>query len=103
MNANFERAKGHRRAIDRKLMNGEWPVLLGYHGQGRGRALSRRRRSPHALHRAAAAGADQCAPCRRIQLQGSGVVHTLAEDTAAAVVALAVGLVVLFAEFPGLA
>src|SRR5258708_10988127 len=28
MNANFERAKGHRRRIDRLLMNGEWPVLL---------------------------------------------------------------------------
>ncbi len=28
MDANFDRAKGHRRAIDRKLMNGEWPVLL---------------------------------------------------------------------------
>ena len=28
MDANFERAAEHRRAIDRKLMNGEWPVLL---------------------------------------------------------------------------
>src|SRR5579883_1490892 len=28
MDANFARAKGHRRAIDRKLMNGEWPVLF---------------------------------------------------------------------------
>lgn len=28
MNANFARAVGHRRRIDRKLMNGEWPELL---------------------------------------------------------------------------
>ncbi|MGB6240639.1 MAG: di-heme-cytochrome C peroxidase [Bradyrhizobium sp.] len=36
MNANFERAKGHRRAIDRLLMNGEWPVLLNIMGKGDG-------------------------------------------------------------------
>jgi len=36
MNANFERAKGHRRAIDRLLMNGEWPVLLKIMGKGEG-------------------------------------------------------------------
>lgn len=36
MNANFERAKGHRRRIDRKLMNGEWPVLLDIIGKGEG-------------------------------------------------------------------
>ncbi len=28
MEANWERAAGKRRAIDRKLMDGEWPVLL---------------------------------------------------------------------------
>ena len=28
MDANFERAAGHRRRIDRALMIGEWPVLL---------------------------------------------------------------------------
>jgi hypothetical protein len=38
MNANFERAKGHRRAIDRKLMEGEWPVLLDIMGKGQGEA-----------------------------------------------------------------
>jgi hypothetical protein len=36
MNANFERAKGHRRAVDRLLMNGEWPVLLNIMGKGEG-------------------------------------------------------------------
>ena len=36
MNANFERAKGHRRPIDRMLMNGEWPVLLNILGKGEG-------------------------------------------------------------------
>ena len=38
MDANFERAAGHRRAIDRKLMDGEWPVLLKVMGKGRGAA-----------------------------------------------------------------
>jgi cytochrome c5 len=36
MDANFERAKGDRRPIDRKLMNGEWPVLLHIMGKGEG-------------------------------------------------------------------
>jgi hypothetical protein len=42
MDANFKRAVGRRRRIDRKLMNGEWPVLLkvmGKDGPG-GRYLS---------------------------------------------------------------
>lgn len=42
MNANFERAAGHRRKIDRRLMEGEWPILLkvmGKEGSG-GRYLS---------------------------------------------------------------
>jgi hypothetical protein len=36
MDANFERAKGSRRSIDRQLMNGEWPVLLDIMGKGEG-------------------------------------------------------------------
>ncbi len=42
MDATFERAEGRRRALDRKLMDGEWPVLLkvmGRDGSG-GRHLS---------------------------------------------------------------
>jgi len=42
MDANFARAAGFRRLIDRKLMDGEWPILLevmGKEGQG-GRFLS---------------------------------------------------------------
>jgi hypothetical protein len=42
MNANFDRAEGRRRRIDRRLMDGEWPILLqvmGKPGQG-GRYLS---------------------------------------------------------------
>ena len=34
MNANYARAKGHRRPIVRLLMNGEWPVLLNILGKG---------------------------------------------------------------------
>ena len=37
MDANFERAKGRRRKIDRRLMDGEWPILLKVMGK-RGRS-----------------------------------------------------------------
>ncbi|MFK8031332.1 MAG: hypothetical protein AB8G18_13940 [Gammaproteobacteria bacterium] len=42
MDDNFARAKGHRRRIDRKLMNGEWPALLKIMGKDgeNGRYLS---------------------------------------------------------------
>ena len=33
MDANFERAKGSRRMIDRTLMDGEWPILLEVMGK----------------------------------------------------------------------
>jgi hypothetical protein len=33
MDANFERAAGRRRAIDRRLMEGEWPILLRVMGK----------------------------------------------------------------------
>jgi len=36
MEANFDRAKGARRWIDRRLMNGEWPILLRIMGKGDG-------------------------------------------------------------------
>ena len=36
MDANFERAKGARRRIDRKFMNAEFPVLLKVMGKGEG-------------------------------------------------------------------
>jgi hypothetical protein len=38
MNENFKRAEGHRRPIDRKLMDGEWPILLNIMGKGEGDA-----------------------------------------------------------------
>lgn len=42
MDANFERAAGRRRRVDRALMNGEWPVLLKVMGRAgaAGRYLS---------------------------------------------------------------
>jgi hypothetical protein len=33
MDANFARAAGRRRRIDRRLMNGEWPILLQVMGK----------------------------------------------------------------------
>lgn len=63
MDANFERAAGHRRRIDRALMNGEWPVLLQVMGKEgpNGRYLSlkdvetlfTRRQLPRRMGRAA--------------------------------------------------
>jgi hypothetical protein len=101
MNANFERAKGHRRAIDRKLMEGEWPVLLRVMGKGEGearylsvaevRTLFTERRLPERIN--ARLSAHPVRSCN--------VVRSLAKATAV-IVALAAGLIVLFAEFPGL-
>ena len=66
MDANFARAKGRRRVIDRRLMDGEWPILLKVMGkQGkRGRYLSVKevrqlfvdRRLPQRMSRRLAAG-----------------------------------------------
>ena len=44
MDANYARAEGARRVIDRQIMNGEWPVLLDVMGKdgGNGRYLSLR-------------------------------------------------------------
>lgn len=44
MDANYARAEGRRRLLDRQLMNGEWPVLLDVMGKPgvRGRYLSLR-------------------------------------------------------------
>ena len=33
MDANFERAAGHRRVVDRKMMDAEWPILLDVMGK----------------------------------------------------------------------
>jgi hypothetical protein len=66
MDANFARAAGRRRIIDRTLMNGEWPVLLkvmGKEGPG-GRYLGlqdvidlfRNRRFPARMNRRLRAG-----------------------------------------------
>lgn len=66
MDANFERAAGRRRRIDRRLMDGEWPILLkvmGKEGQA-GRYLSVQevrdlfveRRLPQRMSRRLAAG-----------------------------------------------
>jgi hypothetical protein len=101
MDANFERAKEHRRAIDRKLMEGEWPVLLRVMGKGEGearylsvaevRTLFTERRLPERINARLSAH-----PAR-----SRSVVRTLAKSTAV-IVALAAGLTILFAEFPGL-
>lgn len=42
MDANFKRAEGNRRSVDRALMNGEWPILLKVIGKDgpNGRYLS---------------------------------------------------------------
>src|SRR5689334_6054839 len=101
MNANFERGKGHRRAIDRKLVQGEWPVLLDIMGKGEGearylsvaevRTLFTERRLPARINARLSAH-----PVRK-----GGVLGKLVKGVAA-VVALLVALFVVFVEFPEL-
>ncbi len=99
MDANFDRAKGKRRWIDRKLMNGEWPILLRIMGKGEGekrylsvaevRTLFVERRLPD---RIAARLASQPAST-------GGVLGKLAK-TAIALIALTGAAIVAIAEFP---
>ena len=100
MDANFERAKGHRRAIDRLLMKGEWPVLLDIMGKGEGdkrylsvaevRTLFVDRRLPDRINARLVAAQGAPAP---------GVFRKLAR-AAVWLVALAVAAIVAIAEFP---
>ncbi len=99
MDANFDRAKGKRRWIDRKLMEGEWPVLLRIMGKGEGeqrylsvaevRTLFVERRLPE---RIVARLPSQSAP-------SGGAVGKLARAVIA-VVALIGLVIVAIAEFP---
>jgi len=99
MDANFERARGKRRWIDRKLMEGEWPVLLRIMGKGEGegrylsvaevRTLFVQRRLPD---RIAARLSSQTAAA-------GGVLRKLAQ-AAIAVIVLAGAAIVAVAEFP---
>src|SRR5882672_3504500 len=101
MDANFERAKGDRRWFDRKLMNGEWPVLLDIMGKGEGaqrylsvaevKTLFEERRLPERIN---ARLSSQTQPSRAAIVFGK-----LAK--AVLVVAVPVGLaLVAVAEFP---
>ena len=99
MDANFERAEGHRRWIDRKLMEGEWPVLLRVMGKGDGeqrylsvaevRTLVVERRLPA---RVAGRLSSQAAPA-------GGVLRKLAKAVIAVLVLAGVSIVAI-AEFP---
>ena len=100
MDANFERAKGHRRWYDRKLMKGEWPVLLDIMGKGEGenrylsvaevRTLFTERRLPARI-----------ATRLKARPTYSGVLRTIAR-VIVGILALAVLLLVVVAEFPAL-
>ena len=86
MCANFARAKGHRRLIDRLLMNGEWPVLLNVMGKGEAdgrylsvaevRTLFAERKFPARIVARLAAGTVP--PNRFLSLLGRLVVGTMA-------------------------
>ena len=99
MDANFERAKGNRRWIDRKLMEGEWPVLLRIMGKGDGdqrylsvaevRTLFVERRLPERIDARLRA---QTAPA-------GGMFGKLAK-AAIAVIAIIGAAIVAIAEFP---
>lgn len=99
MDANFARAKDHRRWFDRLLMNGEWPVLLDIMGKGEGekrylsvaevKTLFVDRRLPDRIN---ARLASQPAPAR-------GPLRRLLKATVW-LVAFAVAAIVAIAEFP---
>jgi mono/diheme cytochrome c family protein len=99
MDANFERAKGKRRWIDRKLMDGEWPILLRIMGKGEGeqrtlsvaevRTLFVERKLPD---RVTARLSSQTTPA-------GGVLRKLVK-AAVAVAVLAAAAMVAIAEFP---
>ena len=99
MDANFERAKGHRRWFDRQLMNGEWPVLLDVMGKGEGegrylsvaevKTLFVERRLPDRIN---ARLSSQTAPV-------GGVFRKLAKAAIVVAALLGAGLVAV-AEFP---
>ena len=101
MDANFERARGSSRSIDRLLMKGEWPVLLDIMGKGDGenrylsvadvKTLFVDRRLPDRINaRLAAQPANALArgPLRKLL------------KVAVVVMALAGALLVVIAEFP---
>ena len=100
MDANFARAKGSRRPIDRLLMNGEWPVLLDIMGKGEGekrylsvaevKTLFVDRRLPDRINErlASQANAPAGGPLRKIL------------KFAAWVIAVAVAALVAITEFP---
>ncbi len=100
MNANFERAKGHRRRIDRLLMNGEWPVLLHVMGKGEGdqrylsvaevRTLFVERRLPDRITERLTSQPVSL-PSRPFRLLGNAAVW---------LVAVALAAIVAVAEFP---
>ncbi len=99
MDANFERARDKRRWIDRKLMEGEWPVLLRIMGKGEGdqrylsvaevRTLFVERRLPERINARLKA---QTAPA-------GGVFGKLAK-AAIALIAVFGAAIVAIAEFP---
>ena len=102
MDANFDRAKGARRPIDRQLMNGEWPVLLRVMGKGAGddrylsvaevRTLFVERRLPDRIAARLQESARPSSPLRRIVKAGLGLI--------ALAFALALALIVAVTEFP---
>jgi hypothetical protein len=102
MDANFERARGHRRWYDRLLMEGEWPVLLNIMGKGDGdqrylsvaevRALFLERRLPSRI-------AERLAS-KPTPVTGLARVAGKVARWAAIPVVVAIAAIVVVAEFP---
>ena len=100
MDANFDRAKGARRPIDRQLMNGEWPVLLRIMGKGTGderylsvaevRTLFVERRLPDRIAARLPGSIQPSGPLRKLVKAGLGIV------------ALTCAAIMGIAEFPDL-
>jgi hypothetical protein len=101
MNANFERAAGRRRTIDRKLMHGEWPVLLDIMGKGEGEARYLSVAEVRTLFTGLRLPQRINARLSAHPVRTGGVVGKLVRG-AAAFIALLVAFIVVFAEFPEL-
>ncbi len=101
MDANFARAKGNRRWIDRQLMNGEWPVLLRIMGKGDGeqRYLSVAEVSTLFVERRLPDRVAERLQSQPVSAPGGGTLRMLGK-AALLLVALVGAAIVAIAEFP---
>jgi len=102
MDENFKRARDTRRWYDRRLMNGEWPVLLSIMGKGDGdqRYLSVAEVRTLFVERKFPARIVQRLASQPAPVTGLARVASKAARWAAMLVGVAIAAIVVVAEFP---